>query len=33
MNSRAPGMKMFDIPMVVWMIVLASVIFMAPWAR
>jgi cytochrome c oxidase subunit I len=28
MNSRAPGMKMFDIPLVVWMIVLASVIFM-----
>ena len=28
MNSRAPGMKMFDIPIVVWMIVLASVIFM-----
>jgi cytochrome c oxidase subunit 1 len=29
MNSRAPGMKMYDIPMIVWMIVLASVIFMA----
>ena len=29
MNSRAPGMKMFDIPMVVWMIVIASVLFMA----
>jgi len=29
MNSRAPGMKMFDIPMVVWMIVLASILFMA----
>jgi cytochrome c oxidase subunit 1 len=29
MNSRAPGMKMYDIPMVVWMIVLASIIFMA----
>lgn len=29
MNSRAPGMKMFDIPMIVWMIVLASVLFMA----
>ncbi|MBW2542448.1 MAG: cbb3-type cytochrome c oxidase subunit I [Deltaproteobacteria bacterium] len=28
MNSRAPGMKMHDIPMVVWMIVLASIIFM-----
>jgi len=29
MNGRAPGMKMFDIPIVVWMIVLASIIFMA----
>ena len=29
MNARAPGMKMYDIPMVVWMIVLASIIFMA----
>jgi cytochrome c oxidase subunit 1 len=29
MNSRAPGMKMYDIPMVVWMIVIASVLFMA----
>ncbi|MFN0062156.1 MAG: cbb3-type cytochrome c oxidase subunit I [Myxococcaceae bacterium] len=29
MNSRAPGMKMFDIPIVVWMIVIASIIFMA----
>ena len=29
MNSRAPGMKMYDIPMVVWMIVLASIMFMA----
>jgi cytochrome c oxidase subunit 1 len=29
MNGRAPGMKMFDIPLVVWMIVLASIIFMA----
>jgi cytochrome c oxidase subunit I len=28
MNSRAPGMKMFDIPIVVWMIVLASMLFM-----
>ena len=28
MNSRAPGMKMWDIPMVVWMIVLASIMFM-----
>jgi cytochrome c oxidase subunit 1 len=24
MNSRAPGMKMFDIPMVVWMIIIAE---------
>ena len=29
MNSRAPGMKMFDMPIVVWMIVLASILFMA----
>lgn len=29
MNSRAPGMKVFDIPMVLWMIVLASILFMA----
>jgi cytochrome c oxidase subunit 1 len=29
MNSRAPGMKMFDMPMVIWMIVIASVVFMA----
>src|SRR3989339_563291 len=28
MNSRAPGMKMMDIPMVVWMINLAVVLFM-----
>jgi len=28
MNSRAPGMKMYDIPMVVWMIVIASILFM-----
>ncbi|MBW2243830.1 MAG: cbb3-type cytochrome c oxidase subunit I [Deltaproteobacteria bacterium] len=28
MNSRAPGMKLYDIPIVVWMIVLASVMFM-----
>ncbi len=28
MNSRAPGMKMFDIPVVVWMIVVASLVFM-----
>jgi cytochrome c oxidase subunit 1 len=29
MNSRAPGMKAYDIPMVVWMIVIASILFMA----
>jgi cytochrome c oxidase subunit 1 len=29
MNSRAPGMKMFDMPIVVWMIVIASILFMA----
>ena len=29
MNSRAPGMKMYDIPIVCWMIVLASILFMA----
>jgi cytochrome c oxidase subunit 1 len=29
MNSRAPGMRMYDIPMVVWMIVIASVLFMS----
>src|SRR5499426_1309421 len=29
MNSRAPGMTMFDVPLVVWMIVIASVLFMA----
>jgi cytochrome c oxidase subunit 1 len=28
MNSRAPGMKMFDIPIIVWMIVVASILFM-----
>jgi cytochrome c oxidase subunit 1 len=28
MNSRAPGMKMYDIPIVVWMIVIASILFM-----
>ncbi|HJN78218.1 MAG TPA: cbb3-type cytochrome c oxidase subunit I [Myxococcota bacterium] len=28
MNSRAPGMKAYDIPIVVWMIVIASVLFM-----
>jgi cytochrome c oxidase subunit 1 len=29
MNSRATGMKMYDIPIVVWMIVVASILFMA----
>ncbi len=29
MNSRAPGMRYTDVPMVVWMIVVASVLFMA----
>jgi cytochrome c oxidase subunit 1 len=29
MNSRAPGMRMYDVPMVVWMIVVASILFMA----
>ncbi len=29
MNARAPGMRMHDIPMVVWMIVIASIMFMA----
>lgn len=29
MNSRAPGMKMYDIPMVIWMIVIACILFMA----
>ncbi|MEE8508942.1 MAG: cbb3-type cytochrome c oxidase subunit I, partial [Myxococcota bacterium] len=29
MNARAPGMRMYDIPMVVWMIVVASILFMA----
>jgi len=28
MNSRAPGMKMFDVPIVVWFIVVASILFM-----
>jgi len=28
MNSRAPGMKAYDIPLVCWMIVLASIMFM-----
>jgi cytochrome c oxidase subunit I len=29
MNARAPGMKAFDVPLVVWMIVVASILFMA----
>lgn len=29
MNSRAPGMKLYDIPIVLWMIVIASILFMA----
>ncbi len=29
MNSRSPGMKMYDIPIVVWFIVIASILFMA----
>lgn len=29
MNARAPGMKWNDIPIVVWMIVIASILFMA----
>lgn len=29
MNARAPGMKMMDIPMVLWTIVIASILFMA----
>ena len=28
MNARAPGMGMFDVPVVVWMIVIASAVFM-----
>ncbi|HKI82143.1 MAG TPA: cbb3-type cytochrome c oxidase subunit I, partial [Pseudodesulfovibrio sp.] len=28
MNSRAPGMKAYDIPLVAWMIVIASILFM-----
>ncbi|MBW2293546.1 MAG: cbb3-type cytochrome c oxidase subunit I [Deltaproteobacteria bacterium] len=28
MNARAPGMKLYDIPIVVWMIVVASILFM-----
>ncbi len=29
MNARAPGMKAFDVPLAVWMIVVASLLFMA----
>jgi cytochrome c oxidase subunit 1 len=29
MNARAPGMKMWDIPIVIWMIIIASILFMA----
>lgn len=29
MNARAKGMKMYDVPIVVWMIVIASLLFMA----
>ncbi len=29
MNSRAPGMRAYDIPIVVWFIVIASILFMA----
>ncbi len=29
MNSRAPGMKALDVPITVWMIVIASILFMA----
>ncbi len=29
MNARAPGMKAYDVPLVVWMIVVASLLFMA----
>ncbi len=29
MNSRAPGMRMYDIPMTIWMIVIASILFLA----
>ena len=29
MNSRAPGMKLYDVPIAVWMIVVASILFMA----
>jgi cytochrome c oxidase subunit I len=29
MNSRAPGMKLYDIPIVIWFIVIASILFMS----
>jgi len=29
MNARAPGMRMYDIPIVVWCIVISSILFMA----
>ena len=29
MNSRAPGMKAFDVPIVIWFLVIASILFMA----
>jgi cytochrome c oxidase subunit 1 len=29
MNSRAPGMRLWDVPIVVWTIVIASILFMA----
>ncbi|GIT07533.1 MAG: hypothetical protein CM1200mP30_11630 [Pseudomonadota bacterium] len=29
MNARAPGMKMMDIPIAVWFIVIAVILFMA----
>lgn len=29
MNLRVPGMRLYDIPIVVWMIVIASILFMA----
>jgi len=29
MNSRAPGMRWTDIPIVIWMLVIASIVFMA----
>ena len=29
MNARAPGMRAMDVPMVVWMICIASILFMA----